>query len=138
MKKRGFGEGRWNGFGGKVEEGETIEDSILREIKEEAGIVPTDLQKRGIFEFTFEGDAQILEVHFFSAQEFEGEPFESEEMRPQWFKEDEIPFEDMWPDDKHWFPLFLKGKNFKGKFHFQDHDILLEHDIEEVDSETLF
>ena len=29
MKKRGFGEGKWNGFGGKVNEGETIEDVSL-------------------------------------------------------------------------------------------------------------
>ena len=35
MKKRGFGEGRWNGFGGKVETGETIEEGAKRELKEE-------------------------------------------------------------------------------------------------------
>ena len=37
MKKRGFGEGKWNGFGGKVEEGETILQAALRELKEECG-----------------------------------------------------------------------------------------------------
>ena len=35
MKKRGFGMGRWNGFGGKVEAGETIEDATRREVGEE-------------------------------------------------------------------------------------------------------
>ncbi|MBU2524077.1 8-oxo-dGTP diphosphatase, partial [Patescibacteria group bacterium] len=125
MKKRGLGEGRWNGFGGKVEKDESIEDSALREIKEEAGIVPCDLCKRGILEYTFEGNPEILEVHLFSASEFDGDVCESEEMCPQWFKEDEIPFDDMWPDDKHWFPLLFSGKNFKGKFHFQDYNIIL-------------
>jgi len=133
MKKRGFGEGRWNGFGGKVEKGESIEDSVLREIKEEASIVPKDICKRGIFEFTFEGDLQILEVHFFSAQDFDGEPTESEEMRPQWFHQNEVPFDDMWPDDIIWFDLFLQGKNFKAKFHFKDHNTILNHNLEEVE-----
>jgi|TARA_B100001971_G_C18158581_1_gene520064 8-oxo-dGTP diphosphatase/2-hydroxy-dATP diphosphatase len=132
FKKRGFGEGRWNGFGGKVEKNETIEDSVLREIEEEAGIVPIDLRKRGVFEFTFEGDPEILEVHFFSASEFKGDPKESEEMRPQWFSEDEVPFDDMWPDDIHWFPLFIDDKNFKGKFYFKDPDTILEHTLEVI------
>ncbi len=30
MKKRGFGAGKWNGFGGKVEPGETIEEAAIR------------------------------------------------------------------------------------------------------------
>lgn len=30
MKKRGFGQGLWNGFGGKVEEGETIKEAAKR------------------------------------------------------------------------------------------------------------
>ena len=37
MKKRGHGVGKWNGFGGKVEKGETIEEAARRETKEEAG-----------------------------------------------------------------------------------------------------
>lgn len=38
MKKRGFGMGKWNGFGGKVEPGETIEEGALREMAEESGV----------------------------------------------------------------------------------------------------
>jgi 8-oxo-dGTP diphosphatase/2-hydroxy-dATP diphosphatase len=38
MKKRGFGMGKWNGFGGKVEPAETVEDAALRELEEEAGL----------------------------------------------------------------------------------------------------
>ena len=39
MKKRGFGEGKWNGFGGKVEAGETIVEAAAREVREECGYV---------------------------------------------------------------------------------------------------
>ncbi|CAN0403706.1 unnamed protein product, partial [Ectocarpus sp. 8 AP-2014] len=38
MKKRGFGEGKWNGFGGKVESGESVEEAAKRELMEEAGL----------------------------------------------------------------------------------------------------
>jgi 8-oxo-dGTP diphosphatase/2-hydroxy-dATP diphosphatase len=118
MKKRGFGEGRWNGFGGKVESGETIEEGARREMREEAGVEVGDLTKVGILDFEFEGDPQVLEVHIFGANTFTGTPTEGEEMRPEWFPVDAIPFANMWPDDIHWFPLFLAGKKFIGKFYF--------------------
>jgi 8-oxo-dGTP diphosphatase/2-hydroxy-dATP diphosphatase len=118
MKKRGFGAGRWNGFGGKVEMNESIEEAARRELKEEVGIEVKDLNKIGIIEFQFESDPKILEVHIFKSQDFLGEPLESEEMNPQWFFIEEIPFDKMWPSDMHWMPLFLKGKKFKGKFLF--------------------
>jgi hypothetical protein len=41
-------------------------------------------------------------------------------MKPQWFNLDKIPYSDMWPDDKYWLPMLLRGKNFSGKFWFQD------------------
>lgn len=132
MKKRGFGAGRWNGFGGKVEEGETIYDAVLREIKEEAGIVAIGIERKGIINFEFQGNPEILEVHIFKGCEIEGEIQESEEMKPQWFHINEIPFNEMWPDDKHWFPLFLEGKKFRGKFLFGDNDNILEMNLGEI------
>ncbi len=118
MKKRGFGEGRWNGFGGKLGEGETIEQAAIREMQEEVGIVPLDLEERGVLNFEFENDPKILEVHIFRVTKFSGRPTESEEMRPQWFATDKIPFEQMWSDDIHWIPLLLADKKFKGTFLF--------------------
>ena len=132
MKKRGFGAGRWNGFGGKLEEGETIEDATRREIFEEAGIVAHELEKRGILEFEFVKSGDILEVHLFRVNDYSGTPTESEEMKPAWFPVDEIPFDTMWPDDKHWFPLFLAGKKFKGKFVFGENDVILQHELSET------
>ncbi len=118
MKKRGFGAGRWNGFGGKVNDGETIEEAAHRELKEEAGITAEDLTKTGVIDFEFENDPVILEVHIFRATRWSGEPEESAEMKPQWFEVDEIPFVRMWPDDRHWLPFFLSGKKFRGRFLF--------------------
>ena len=133
MKKRGFGAGRWNGFGGKVAPEETIEDAAKREMQEEAGIELKKFDKVGVIEFEFQGNPEILEVHIFKSDDFLGEPMESEEMKPLWFHVDEIPFKDMWPDDIHWMPLFLSGKKFKGKFLFGESDTILGKELSEVD-----
>ena len=138
MKKRGFGAGRWNGFGGKLAEGETIEQAAVRELKEEAGITVQNLEEVGIIDFEFVvpgGSADTgtaLEVHIFRIEKFSGEPQESEEMKPQWFDEKDIPFDRMWPDDIHWLPLFLAGKKFRGKFIFGADDIILEKELKET------
>ena len=132
MKKKGFGQGRWNGFGGKVEEGESVEDAARRELFEEAGIRAGDLKKRGLLNFEFEGDPKILKVHVFSAFDIHGEPQESNEMKPQWFGLEEIPLDNMWPDDKYWLPLLLSGKNFEGYFNFRGHNTILRHELREV------
>ncbi len=130
MKKRGFGAGRWNGFGGKVKEGESIEEGAKREMQEECAVVIEEMEKVGIHEFRFEKNPkEILEVHVFRVDAFSGEPRETEEMRPQWFAFDDIPYDDMWADDRYWIPIFLGGKKFRTKFLFGENDTLLEKDI---------
>lgn len=129
MKKRGFGEGRWNGFGGKVKGTETVEETARRELHEEAGITPLDLEEVGVLDFEFQGKPGVLEVHFYKVTEFEGEPVESEEMRPAWFDQGEIPFDQMWPDDKFWLPIFLRGEYFKGRVFFENPEKILEQEI---------
>lgn len=118
LKKRGFGVGRWNGFGGKVEELETLEESVKRETKEEAGIEITNIEKIGVIDFKFEDSAREIECHFFKADIEKGEPTETEEMEPRWFDVENIPYSKMWPDDKFWMPMFLAGKKFRGRFLF--------------------
>lgn len=130
MKKRGFGAGRWNGFGGKVEEGETLETAAIRETEEEANITPEALVARGVLLFRWIDKSEILEVHVFRVTTWSGEPSETEEMRPKWFPFAEIPYEDMWSDDPFWLSLFLDGKKFKGSFVFDKNDHVLSHEME--------
>jgi 8-oxo-dGTP diphosphatase / 2-hydroxy-dATP diphosphatase len=134
MKKRGFGEGKYNGFGGKVEPGETIEKAALREVYEESGITirDKDINKVGLIDFEFKGDPELLEVHIFKASKFKGDPKETEEMRPAWFKTRDIPYNNMWLDDVHWMPLLLSGKKFKGKFLFEGHSKILKKTLTEI------
>ncbi|OGI21553.1 MAG: hypothetical protein A2808_00760 [Candidatus Moranbacteria bacterium RIFCSPHIGHO2_01_FULL_55_24] len=135
MKKRGFGAGRWNGFGGKVEAGETIEAAARRETEEECGIVIAEMEKVGIHEFEFDAErGKILEVHVFRVDAWDGEPVETEEMRPEWFSFSDIPYGTMWPDDIYWLPLFLAGKKFRTRFLFGAEDAVLEKVIAEVET----
>lgn len=135
MKKRGFGAGRWNGFGGKLEPGETVEEAVAREMFEESGVKLSDMEKVGQFDFEFYDKlGHILEVHLFTSGNFEGDPIETEEMLPRWFGINEIPFDEMWADDRHWFPLFLEGKKFKGRFLFGENDSVLEKELIEINS----
>ena len=118
MKKRGFGSGRWNGFGGKVEDGETIEQAALRELDEEASIRDGKLTKAGVVDFSFENDGKTLQVHIFKLLNFSDKPIETEEMKPRWFSFDEIPYSQMWSGDEYWLPLLLQGDLFEGAFVF--------------------
>lgn len=132
MKKRGFGKGRWNGFGGKAADGETPDQAAKREIWEEAGIIVPEIEKIGAIDFIWPDGADDQTVHIFKARDYEGEIAESEEMLPKWFHVDEIPYDAMWPDDKHWLPLFLEDKKFLGQCFFDDEDKIKEININEI------
>jgi ADP-ribose pyrophosphatase YjhB (NUDIX family) len=127
MKKRGFGIGRWNGVGGKVSEGESVEDAAIRETFEEIGvkIKPEHLKKVAELHFNFINKPEWNQItHTFFAEEWEGEPTESEEMKPQWYLKESIPFHSMWEDDPHWLPRVIKGERVRGKFTFDENQKL--------------
>ncbi len=134
MKKRGFGIGRWNGVGGKVDkQDKTVEDGAKRETKEEIGVDIIDFYKIAelIFYFSHNHDWDQL-VHVYFSEKWQGEPVESEEMDPKWFSLPEIPFQKMWPDDEFWLPEVLKGNFLKAVFKFGENDVILEKQVNTV------
>lgn len=116
-----FGGGRWNGVGGKLKEGESPENCVIREVFEETGLKLSNPIKIGVLYFYYGNRFQVDWVaHIFSADSFSGIINPSPEGALHWFKIEEIPYEEMWPDDKHWLPLLLSGKKFEGRFYFDE------------------
>lgn len=133
MKKVGFGKGKYNGFGGKVKDGETLEEAVTREVFEEAGIKIKNPERVGKILFKFESGEEEHIVHFFKVNKTKGTPKESDEMKPEWFDIENIPYEKMWADDKYWLPLLLSGKKSKGKFHFDKNLEISDYKLTKID-----
>jgi len=126
-KKRGFGAGKINGPGGKVDSDETPLQSALRETFEELGVTPRDSEQRGELHFQFR-DGHSLHCVVFLAQDFKGQPRETDEAAPLWTPLDAIPYDKMWADDRYWLPLLIRGARFTGFFEF-DGEQLLHHKV---------
>jgi len=130
MKKKGFGQGRWNGPGGKIKENESLEQAVIREVEEETGYQPLNPINLGFIEFIWPHKPENNQrCHIFLTKEFGGELKESEESLPQWWEIEKIPFDDMWPDDIYWLKDALAGKETKYRFFFDENNGYLNHEI---------
>jgi len=129
-KKRGVGAGLYNAPGGKVESGETPRECAVRETEEEVSVTPTAPTRVGTLDFTF-GDEPFMFVHVFRAADYDGTPSESSEARPVWCDVSDLPYDEMWEDDRYWVPHLLDGERFHGDAVFDaDGDELREWSLE--------
>lgn len=128
-KKRGLGAGRIHGPGGKLESGETPLQAVKREVREEVTATVPAVRKCGELEFVMDGVDPML-VHVYRAPGLDGEPTETEEAIPRWYRLDSIPFDRMWPDDRYWLPLVLESRPFRGFFRFGEPSDLQEWELE--------
>ena len=121
MKKRGFGAGKYNGYGGKVEEGETPKAAACRELKEESELVVEegDLKQVALVDFRFDGELRFV-CQVFLVDKWQGEPVETEEMSPVWYSKTDLPLGEMWAADALWFPRILAGETLKIAVDFGD------------------
>ena len=130
-KKRGFGKGKVNGPGGKLHDGETPLACALRECREEVGLVVSDAECMGQHRFQFT-DGYSIQCWVFRSFSYRGEPVETDEAAPFWAAVDDLPFDDMWEDDRHWLPMVLSGQHFDGRWIF-DGERMLDHQLEPID-----
>ncbi len=122
--KRGnpeMGMGKLNGPGGKQEPGETLRECLVREVKEEFGIMLDSVKMEEVAVITVfaEGEKEYV-LHVFRTETFSGEPMETESMdTPKWYDIDSLPFERMHESDKEWFLYAACGKKFHANVHNQ-------------------
>ncbi|RZH68372.1 8-oxo-dGTP diphosphatase [Natrinema altunense] len=133
-KRRGLGEGWYNGPGGKLESGETPRECAVRETREEVGLEVRDLEKAGELTFLLDGE-EHTRCHVYRTRSVTGEPSASAEAAPEWVPVEDVPYDRMWDDDHLWLPGVLEGATVVGEFRFEGGEPLDEaefvaHDLE--------
>jgi 8-oxo-dGTP pyrophosphatase MutT (NUDIX family) len=119
LKKKGFGQGKWNGYGGKLKAGETPSAAAVRELEEESGLVADSdkIEQVALLNFSFD-KIPVFQCFVFLVREFQGNETETDEMSPKWFSLDNLPFKQMWVADRNWLPLILAGQKIISDINF--------------------
>lgn len=129
-KKNDINKDKWLGVGGKLEEGESPEECLIREVKEETGLTLKSYQLRSIITYistTWETEY----IYLFTAEQFAGDLIECDEGDLQWIDKKEITKLAMWEGDKIFVEKIQKSKNFFTiKFEY-DGEKLIKYDLKE-------
>ena len=122
-KKNDINKDKWIGVGGHFEDGESPEECLLREVKEETGLTLTSYQFRGII--TFMTDRSVPEyICLYTANAFEGELIECTEGKLEWVNKESLSSYHMWAGDKIFLKLLMENKPFFSlKFKYQGEEL---------------
>jgi 8-oxo-dGTP diphosphatase len=120
-------QGKWNGLGGKFEEGEMPEECVTREVLEESGLTIQNPKLCGLLMFPkFKGNDWYVFV--FTANEFTGELIDSPEGKLEWISDDQELSLNLWESDHIFMPWIQEGKFFSAKFTYEE-DKLNGHEV---------
>ena len=115
-------EGKWNGLGGKFEPGETPEECVIREIREESGLSIQNPKLCGLLMFpNFRSNDWYVFV--FTVNDFAGELIDSPEGKLEWIPDNQVRDLNLWPSDHIFMPWLQEGKFFSAKFEY-DGDVM--------------
>ncbi len=111
-KKNDVNHDKWIGVGGKFERGESPEECLLREVREETGVRLTRWRYRGLVTFVLDGEAEYM--HLFTADRWEGEPArgDSAEGVLEWVARERVPDLAVWEGDRIFFRLLAAERPF--------------------------
>jgi 8-oxo-dGTP diphosphatase len=107
--------GKWNGLGGHMEQGETPEECIIREVYEESGLKLTNPRLRGILTFPMFDGVEDEYTFLFTANEYEGELIDSPEGILEWIDDSKVPGLNLWEGDRLFLEWMEDGRLFSGK-----------------------
>lgn len=125
VKQKKIGAGLLNGFGGKAEPDDTnIAHTNTREVAEEIGITITKARKVGevVFNNPYDDEElRVMRVHIFLADEWEGEPKETDEAKKlAWYDIDELDYTQFLAADRLFLPQIFRGECIHGEITYND------------------
>ncbi len=124
VKKNDVNKDKWIGVGGHFEHGESPEECLLREVKEETGYTLTSWKYRGIVTFVY-GEDTVEYMSLYTADRFTGEPIECDEGELEWVDKKNIPALELWEGDKIFFRLLdMEREFFSLKLVYNRSDVL--------------
>lgn len=125
VKQNDVNKDKWIGVGGHFEHGESPEECLLREVKEETGYTLTSWKYRGIVTFVY-GEDTVEYMSLYTADGFSGEPVECDEGELEWVDKKDIPALELWEGDKIFFRLLDMGREFFSlKLVYDRQDVLM-------------
>lgn len=119
-KKNDVHEGKWNGLGGKFEHGESPEECVIREVKEESGLLIKNPKLHGFITFPMFDGKKDWYVFLFTAHEFEGNLIDSHEGRLEWIPNKKLLDLNLWEGDRIFLPWLFQDKFFSAKFVYEN------------------
>lgn len=114
-KDRDVNKDKWIGVGGHFEKGESPEECLLREVKEETGLTLTSYRFRGIvtFKLTDRCGGTLTEyMCLYTADGFEGQLTSCDEGVLEWIERSKIDSLPIWEGDKIFFRLLRDEEPF--------------------------
>lgn len=123
-KKDDIHEGNWIGLGGKIENGESPEECVIREVEEESGLIIKNPQLRGLLTFPKFARDEDWYVFLYTASEFEGELIQSNEGNLKWIDNEKLLDLKMSEGDKFFLDWLRKYGMFSAKFVYKDRKLV--------------
>jgi 8-oxo-dGTP diphosphatase len=112
--------GKWNGLGGKLEPGETLEACATREIREESGLLAAAPLLKGLLTFPKFANDEDWYAFVFVVTEFSGVISDSREGVLRWIDDEKLLDLELWEGDRIFLPWLERPGFFSGKFIYQD------------------
>ena len=129
-KKNDINKDKWLGIGGKFEEGESPEECITRELKEETGLTLNSYKLRCIVTYV-STNWETEYMYVFTSNDFTGELIECNEGDLQWIEKDKVTELNTWEGDKICVDQIQNdNKFFTIKFNY-DREKLIKYDLKE-------